>query len=383
MDATPDELESVAEFATRAATGSIAGTVVQGLDLTRFDLTGLDVAGTLFLGCHLPSVAVEAELVSRGAQIVRAITEVPYPTHPASLYSAPDLAEGFDGRFEAMYDTRVYRHFVAHGGALPDLREALAQRLHDHGIDDALADLLDVWTATTGGRPVVGVMGGHAELRGAPAYVRAAELGRQLARAGCLVLTGGGPGVMEAANLGAYLANQPDEALPAAVAELAVEPDFHNHDAYTAAALAVRDRWPLPAHATDPVSWARGGGLSIPTWLYGHEPANLFAGRIAKYFSNAVREDTILRACRGGVAFAPGKAGTVQEVFQAATKAYYGSDGTSGPIIFLDTAYWTDVLPVESLLRPLFGLAADPALDKLVHLTDSVDDVVALLRGRP
>jgi predicted Rossmann-fold nucleotide-binding protein len=230
---------------------------------------------------------------------------------------------------------------------------------------------------------VVGVMGGHAELRGAPAYVQAAELGRQLARAGCLVLTGGGPGVMEAANLGAYLANQPDEALPAAVAELAAAPDFHNHDPYTAAALAVRNRWPLPAHGTDPVSWARGGGLSIPTWLYGHEPANLLAGRIAKYFSNAIREDTILRACRGGVVFAPGKAGTVQEVFQAATKAYYGSDGASGPIIFLDRAYWTDVLPVESLLRPLFGLAAHPGLDKLVHLTDSVDDAVGLLSGRP
>ncbi len=379
-DATPDELETLTEFAARAASGGIAGCVVQGLDLAAVDLAGLDVTGTLFLGCHLASTAVEADLVQRGAQVVRAITEVPYPTHPAALYTALDLAAGFEqGGFATMFDTRVYSHFVAHGGALPDIREALAQRLHDHGVDNALGDLVNVWTAITSGRPVIGVMGGHAEPRGSRAYVEAAELGRGLARAGALVLTGGGPGVMEAANLGAYLANQPVDALPAAIADLAVAPHFQDHDPYTAAALAVRRRWPLPEHDVDPVSWARGGGLAIPTWLYGHEPANLFAGRIAKYFSNAIREDTILRVCRGGIVFAPGKAGTVQEVFQAATKAYYGSDGSSGPMVFLDRAYWTDVLPVESLLRPLFGLAADPVLDKLVHLTDDIDEAIAIL----
>ena len=39
-----------------------------------------------------------------------------------------------------MYDTVVYRHFLAHGGGLPDVREALAQRVHDAGIDNALGD---------------------------------------------------------------------------------------------------------------------------------------------------------------------------------------------------------------------------------------------------
>ncbi len=70
------------------------------------------------------------------------------------------------------------------------------------------------------------------------------------------------------------------------------------------------------------------GGLAIPTWLYGHEPANLFAAQIAKYFSNAIREDTILRLSRGGIVFAPGLAGTVQEIFQAATKTFYATDGS-------------------------------------------------------
>src|SRR3712207_7554562 len=43
------------------------------------------------------------------------------------------------------------------------------------------------------------------------------------------------------------------------------------------------------------------------------------------------REDTILRLSRGGIVFAPGLAGTVQEVFQAATKTFYHTDGASGP----------------------------------------------------
>src|SRR6185436_16502504 len=138
--------------------------------------------------------------------------------------------------------------------------------------------------------------------------------------------------VMEAANLGAYLDGI--DRLGAAIDLLAMAPDFRDHDPYTAAALRVRVECGQ-ATAEDPLVRLATGGLAIPTWLYGHEPANLFAGGIAKYFSNAIREDTILRLARGGVVFAPGWAGTVQEVFQAATKAFYFADGASGPLIFL------------------------------------------------
>ena len=142
--------------------------------------------------------------------------------------------------------------------------------------------------------------------------------------------------------------------------------------------MAVRERFPATVGG-GPLGWARRGGLSIPTWLYGHEPANLFAARIAKYFSNAIREDTILRLSRGGIVFAPGGAGTVQEVFQAATKTFYGTGG--GPYVFLDINYWTRRIPVRDLLVPL--LAASPAgdLSGLIHLTDDVAEAVALLAG--
>jgi hypothetical protein len=50
--------------------------------------------------------------------------------------------------------------------------------------------------------------------------------------------------------------------------------------------------------------------------------------------------------------FAPGWAGTVQEVFQAATKAFYRTDGDSGPLVFLDRAFWTDSVAGAVAARP-------------------------------
>lgn len=394
-DTTPQEIESRTELDLHLRAGSLAGLTIQGLRLDVDpvpDLTAVDLTDTLFLGCRFPDATAEADVVRRGAQVVPPFPTLPYPTQPSRLYTPEDLAEGFSASgFAGMYDSRVYQHFRAHGGALPPIREALAQRLHDHGVDNALADAVAGWHALHGPGSVVGVMGGHAVPRGAPAYRLAATLGWKLARADRLVVTGGGPGVMEAANLGAFLSSRSAAELTAAIDLLATAPDFADHDPYTAAALLVRERFggepgPVPAARTGgsrsadaPRDWARRGGLAIPTWLYGHEPANLFAGRIAKYFSNAIREDTILRLARGGIVFAPGRAGTVQEVFQAATKTFYGTDGVSGAYVFLDHSFWTRTLPIESLLRPLLALSAAGDLSASIRITDDVEEAVRLL----
>ena len=118
----------------------------------------------------------------------------------------------------------------------------------------------------------------------------------------------------------------------------------------------------------------------MPTWYYGHEPSNQFATHIAKYFANSMREAGLVTVATRGLVFAPGRAGTVQEIFMDATQNYYGTEGTVSPMVLLGSEYWRDKLPVEWLLREL---ARDTRMESLVASLDDIDDVVAFLESNP
>jgi len=221
-------------------------------------------------------------------------------------------------------DGRIYEYVKAHGGRAPDMEEGLAQRTHDHFIDVALADFL-----MRTGRPVVGIMGGSRTVAADPNYRRIVRLAASLAERGYLVVGGGGLGIMEAANLGAYLADRSDADRDAAVDALADAPPYAEDGAgYIGAEVEIRERF------------APGGeSLAIPTWVSAGEPISQFASHIAKYFSNSIREDGLLAVATAGIVFAPGGAGTMQEIFQDAAQNADRIFGRS-PMAFLDTRHY-------------------------------------------
>lgn len=360
------EIETLDAFdAHIAGTSRLRGWFVQSLDLSaRTDaLAAVDPAGAVFLGCTFTEQA-EERLHRRGALVFPQLPDVPFNPYRSQLYTADELYDAVlnGDPYERCTDAVVYAWLRAQRHP-SSLAATLAMSLHDHAIGDALDELFAAVQPTS----VVGVMGGHAVQRGDTGYRRAADLGRRLAESGRSVVTGGGPGAMEAANLGARFAGRPAD-LTAAIDTLAGAPSFRpSVDAWARAAL----RLPLGTSPAAP-------SIGIPTWFYGHEPPNPFATHIAKYFSNALREDTLLHRCRGGIVYLEGAAGTVQEIFQAVTENYYAADASEiAPLVLVGRAYWTGVLPAWQLLTRLAdGRPMAPA----VHLVDCVEDVDALLR---
>ncbi|MEU8699216.1 Rossmann fold nucleotide-binding protein [Streptomyces sp. NPDC048680] len=349
------EIESLAAFDAAVAAGSLAGRRVQSVDLTdrTAALLAADTSGAVFLGCPMgPDAATKVR--ADGAFVFPPVPGLPFDPYRGLLYSPDALYDGLaKGGYEATPDARAY-HWFQETRSNGDAFASMLRALHDDAVSDALDELL-------AGAGVVGVMGGHATARGSAAYAAAARLGRTLARSGLTVATGGGPGAMEAANLGAYAAPHPDAMLDRACELLATAPSFApSVSDWALAAFAVRERWP-----------DGGGSVSIPTWFYGHEPPNPFADHIAKYFANALREDGLLARSTAGVIFLPGAAGTVQEIFDSATPNYYGSRGEPVPTVLVGRDHWTRELPAWPLLR---ALAADRPMESRIALVDTVEE---------
>jgi predicted Rossmann-fold nucleotide-binding protein len=365
LDSDPVEIETLEQFDTYVSQHprTLAGCRIQAVDLRErgWELRAAEVEDTAFLGCVL-SESVAADLRGRGALVFDQAPHLPFDPYRGSLYTAEELYEGIEAKpYEQTPDALAYQ-WDREPLDREDVLGILLRGLHDDAITDALGD----WV---GQRRVVGVMGGHALERGSNGYTQAALLGRSLGRAGFTVATGGGPGAMEAANLGAYLAPYPDEALTNALRDLAAVPTFRDITAWARAAFGVRRLYP-PREA--------GQSLSVPTWFYGHEPPNAFATVIAKYFSNAQREDVLLARANAAIVVLPGAAGTVQEIFQAATPAYYGAENARR-LILVGVGHWTKTLPAWPLLR---SLAEGRSMAGALHLVDTVAEAGVLL-SRP
>ncbi|MGE9808717.1 LOG family protein [Janibacter sp. G1551] len=370
------EIETLTELADLLGTGApLHGHRLQGLDLrgsVGTELVGRDVSGLVVLGGHLTPV-LEHRLRKGGATIFPGDPHAPIDPYRAHAYTAAELYDTLeDSGYADSVDARAYRWLQGNRDS-PDVFDTLLQSIHDHSMTDSLDELVE-------GRDVVGIMGGHAVPRGSDDYGDAARLGHRLADAGLLVATGGGPGAMEAANLGALCRHE--ATLATALTTLSSVPSFRpSIDAWAKVAWTVREGV-LAAGGRRPAAEHDVRSIGVPTWFYGHEPPNLFASAIVKYFSNALREDVLLGRCTAGVVVLPGAAGTVQEIFQAATRLFYGDDATDLPrMVLVGRRHWEEEVPVWPLLR---SLGEGRRMGEVVHLVDDIDDVLpVLLHGDP
>ncbi|WP_372949396.1 LOG family protein [Mariniphaga sp.] len=224
---------------------------------------------------------------------------------------------------------------------------------------DALQDFL----AGFNEKKVVAIMGGHNIQRSDSGFAEVAKISKKLTERGYLMVSGGGPGAMEATHVGAWFAGKPEQEMQEAISILAEAPGYQ-HPLWLDKAHEVLLKHPESDYKS----------LGVPTWLYGHEPPTPFASHIAKYFANSVREDGLVTIAKGGIIFTPGSAGTVQEIFQDATQNHYLTFGYASPMVFFNRKYWIKEIPVYPLLKNL--LEENKYKNLIISAVDHSEDVV-------
>jgi len=175
-------------------------------------------------------------------------------------------------------------------------------------------------------RPAVTIFGSARTPAGTKPYEEARGVARRFAEAGWAVVTGGGPGVMEAANRGAK----------------------------------------------------EGGGLSVGFNIElpheQHENPYLDIEYTFEHFY--ARKTMFVKAAEGYVVF-PGGFGTMDELFESLTLIQTGKV-LHFPVVLFDVDYWTELL-VWVRNEALADGMISPEDVELLHLTDDPDEAVQLV----
>jgi len=363
------EIESVEDLRKLSeGSGDIYNCAFQCVDFSGYEelFFSREFRGCIFLGCTMTE-KISNSLLKSGNLIFPKMS-VPFQAYPPELYTKDTIYSGFDPEKPESYDSTkdkiIYDHYIKTGGnSSENIYETLARRLHDHGITDALMDIL----GEIDPRRVVAIMGGHSMSRDGDDYKKICVIAKRLSEKGFFLLSGGGPGAMEATHVGAWFNGYDDGVMEEAMEILAQAPLYSDRE-WLSRAFEVMEKFPRKnIHNSD---------IGIPTWLYGHEPPTPFASKIAKYFENSVREEGLLAFAKGGVIYTPGSAGTVQEIFQDFTQNFYNTYGMVSPMIFYNRTYWIEEKPVYPLLKKL---SMDDDCDSLIDISDSPDEILAQL----
>jgi uncharacterized protein (TIGR00730 family) len=176
------------------------------------------------------------------------------------------------------------------------------------------------------GRPAISVFGSARVNEDDPVYAEARDVGRLIAEAGFAVVTGGGPGVMEAANRGA------------------------------------RDAGGLSV----------GFNIELP-----HEQfENPYLDMSLTFDHFYARKTMFVKAAEGFVIF-PGGFGTLDELFEALTLIQTGKV-LHFPVVLFDRDYWAPLLDwIRGRLLPEGMISPDDL--QLLSVTDDADEAVQTL----
>jgi len=345
-------------------TNIIAHYVFQYIDFNLIPTYALEnkFVDCCFFGCELPK-----EMYSvLESSLVLPRMNMRYQCFRKSLYDGMSLYAGFDPENDATYpdsfDYQVYNDYAEQGCRINDIRIMLSRSLHDHSISDALYDFIDRYREDD----ITGIMGGHALKRTDKMYKQIVLISKSLTEKGKLMISGGGPGAMEATHLGAWMAGRDKEDVYEALRMLSVAPTYKDAG-WLASAFWVMHKFPQE----------RFHSLGIPTWYYGHEQSTPFATDIAKFFDNGIREEVILSISKGGIIFTPGSAGTIQEIFQDAAQNHYSTYGPSSPMIFFGEEYYNHEIPVYPLISDLLERGKYQKLR--LSITDNPQEVIDTL----
>lgn len=345
---------------------SIEEVAVQSLNLNKVEKLMLTVnfSKSLFLGCTMSDELLHHLLPNN---FILPLLEVPFNTYPNKLYNKISLYNGFNHKNPQTYtqtlDKVVYDYY-RQSLKKNSIKDTLAQRLHDHSITDSLHEFISNYDE----RRLVAIMGGHKVKRTDAIYIQVAQLSKTLTESGYLMLSGGGPGAMEATHFGAWMAGFSEDNLLDAIEILAEAPIYSDAN-WLATSFRVMEKFPNPLY----------NSLGIPTWHYGHELPTPFATHIAKYFENSVREEGLLALAKGGVIFTPGSAGTMQEVFQDLAQNHYESYGYASPMIFFNTEFWTKDRPIFPIIQQMSENG--DLMNLNLGLYNNIEDVLNHLKG--
>ncbi len=197
-----------------------------------------------------------------------------------------------------------------------------------------MSEFVQGFDALAGLPPAITIFGSARTKPGEPHYEAAVKVSRMLAEAGFAIITGGGPGIMEAGNKGAYEAD----------------------------VLSV--------------------GLNIELPFEQHLNPYVDVSVDYRYFF--VRKTMLVKYAQGFVIF-PGGFGTMDELFEALTLVQTGKI-SDFPVVLYDTAYWQGLIDWLRNTMLAQGRISAPDLDLLVVTDDPqvvVDTIVECLTENP